>query len=405
MSGPDFPDGCTSGPDDPCFKSVRYTNHSTQVNVLSSSEPILNGRGFEVFVGTDLTIFGGTTLNNTGNLNNTAGITKSFSTGWTTIGNPCACPIAFNTISKSSSIGKYFYVYDSNSGAYQWYGQTSGTSSIPEITADGLIAKGQAVWIFASSIGTMTYEQANKSTADALFIRGHIPASKAIEIKLSEENTAFFTSIQLEENTTATAAYDETLDILDFKTGHEKAPLIGLITNSTILRKNYYESLKNTHHFWIDYSVAHEGNYTVELSNLPVEFNKQSILLIDHYALDTINLATMSYTFNVNNASQSSDRFELLILPKTELNTGENDLQLTVSRLEIQQMNHSLILTNSDSREVVTQVTLTNLLGETMYQLENVTLNPGRNELILPTHIRGMYIVQLKTEHYQKMLK
>lgn len=400
MSGPDFPDGCASGVDEPCFHSVRYTDHSISTDVLSSTDPILNGRGYEVFVGTDLEFFDGTTLNNTGPLNNSSGILKSFSTGWTTIGNPYACPIAYNAISKSGSISKYFYVYDANTGAYQWYDETSGTSSIPEITANGLIATGQAVWVFATGAGTMTFEQANKSTADALFIRGQLPESEAIEIKMSEENTPFFTSIQLEENVDATANYDETLDIPDFRSGHEKAPSLGLITNTTILRKNYCKSLLNKQQFWLDYSVNHAGTYSVQLSNLPPQFSEQSILLIDHHSQDTIDLGVSPYTFKESGANQSVNRFELLISPKNELKLNEQSFGLNSFTIDVQQLNHTLILTNNRTNSMNVQVKISNLLGETVYEIDSFTLNAGRNDIILPSYLRGLYIVQFKMDHH-----
>ncbi len=394
MSGPDFPDGCASGLDEPCFRSIRYTEHNTLFEVLSSTEPIENGRGFEVFVGSDLAIFDGTTLNNRGELNSASGITKSFSTGWTTIGNPYACPIAYNAISKSSSISKYFYVYDSNTGAYQWYDQLSGTSSIPEITADGLIGTGQAVWIFATSAGTMTFEQANKRTVDALFIRGSEPTNSSLELKLEALGTDFYSTIQFATHEQATDELDVELDIRDFKTGHEKAPSLSLIAEEDNLRKNYIRSFEGTHSFQLAVQANAEGLFRFSLSNLPENLASVSVDLIDHYTADTIHLNQQSFECYLNVAEVDQSRFELLIHSSVQKQVESDKNKLTLI-----QSDHLILLDNKDETAVKTSFVLFDLTGRTIFTIEEFMLNDGATSIVIPEHLKGIYIVQIINEN------
>lgn len=392
MSGPGFPDGCATGPDDPCFKSVRYTDHSISVNVLNSYEPITNARGFQLFVGSDLETFDGTTLTSTGPINSPADIIETYSTGWTTIGNPYASPIAYNAVIKSSSISKYYYVYDAAAGVYQWYDELSGTSSVPEITSNGLIATGQAVWIFATSAGNITFQQNSKSFENATFFRNTGVVNEALQIQLIHETSNYTCSMEIQEASGANDDYDELSDIVHLSTGQEKGPALTMLCSNQLIRKNFINDNGANKAFELTTHFKEAGQHTISASNWANFRDYDFIYLVDNMTGETINLKAANYTFNVDLDNTNPRRFTLLL---------ENANNSAVSNLEngidIKQVGQTLVINNLSSDQQEVDILISNIIGQKELNLENTLLTPGKNQIMLPSSLSGIQLITIQT--------
>ncbi len=392
MSGPGFPDGCATGPDDPCFKSVRYTDHSISVNILNSYEPITNTRGFQLFVGSDLETFDGTTLTSTGPINSSADIIKTYSTGWTTIGNPYASPIAYNSIIKSSSISKYYYVYDAAAGVYQWYDEFSGTSSVPEITANGLIATGQAVWIFATSAGNITFQQNCKSFDNATFFRNSSVVNEALQIELTSEASNFTCTMEIQETGQTNDGYDELSDIVHLSTGQEKGPALTMLCSNQLIRKNFIKDNGANKTFELATHFNEAGQHTISASNWANFRDYDFIYLVDQMTGTTVNLKVTNYTFNVDLDNTNPQRFTLL-LENSDQTTG-SDLE---KGIDIRQMGHTLVITNNSSDQKEVNILISNIIGQKELNYEHTLLTPGENQITLPASLSGIQLITIQT--------
>lgn len=400
MSGPGFPDGCAYDPEDPCFKSVRYTDHSISINVINSYEPITNTRGFQLFIGSDLEIFDGTTLTSTGTVNSATDIIKTFSTGWTTIGNPYASPIAYNAITKSSSISKYYYVYDAASGVYQWYDELSGTSSVPEITSNGLIATGQGVWVFATSAGNMTFGQNCKSGENATFFRGSVGDNNALQIALTSESSDYSCTMEIQESTNSSDGLDELSDILHLSTGKEKGPAITILSKNQLLRKNFVRNDGANKSFNLFLNFNEAGKHTISASNWAYFRDYEFIYLIDNLTQTKVNLKETAYTFMVDSKHADGKRFTLSLLNATNTDKLVPD-QITHlgNSIEIIQKGHTLLITNNSQQDIAAIINLSNLLGQNILEYDRIILMEGENQILLPEHLIGIQLISVQAEN------
>jgi hypothetical protein len=402
MSGEGFPDGCAFG-EDGCFRSVTYTDHSIFYEVINSYEPILNGRGFEVFMGDDLETFSGTVLNSTGTVNSSTDIVNTYNTGWSIFGNPYCSTIAFSTLARTGSIGDYFYVYDASTGAYEWYDGASGTTSIPTITEDGLMSTGQAVWIFATSIGTVTINQLNKTATQGTYVRTSTE-DKNLHLTLSENNSTYSCSMQLEENADAIDGLDEVMDIRHLSTGKELAPSIAVQTADVNIRKNFIKNDGIDKSFELLTSIKNEGYYTISAENWVNFRSYHKILLFDRMTGETVNLKESDYVFYSNASdpekAKSDRRFTLILSNSVDANEN-NTIQTTDydadQTLVIKQMGNIIDVQSVVEYDSPTTITLTNVLGQKEVFITTTSLVAGSNLVTLPNTIKGFHIITLRT--------
>ena len=404
MSGEGFPDGCAYGPDD-CFRSVTFTDHSILYEVINSTDEILNGRGYEVFMGDDLEVFSGTTLNSVGSVNPSTAIVNTYTTGWTIFGNPYCSTIAFSGLTRSGSIGNYFYVYDPASGAYEWYDGASGATSIPVITGDGLMSSGQAVWIFASSIGTITLNQGNKTETGGTYIRTHTE-DNALHVTLAENNSTYSCTMQLQESAEAVDGIDEVLDIRHLATGKELAPSIAVQTPDAEIRKNYIKADGIDKSFELLTSIKNDGYYTISAENWGNFRRYNKILLFDRMTGETVNLKEQSYVFYANATEEGVDksdrRFTLILSNSADVNEN-NVIQSpdfdSDDAIVIKQMGNIIEIDVQSVKEYDTPsvITVTNVLGQKEVFITTTSLVAGSNLVTLPTTIKGFHIITLRT--------
>ncbi len=401
MSGPDFPDGCAWGLEG-CFHSVTFTDHSIQYDVLDSSDPITNGRGYEMFIGTTLITYDGGTITSTGILNNSEDVVETFTTGWTIVGNPYASPIAFSTLTMTSSIGNYFYVYDPASGSYEWYDGTSGTSSLVEITEDGLIATGQAVWIFATSAGSITFNQFNKTESNATYIRS-FEEDNSLHLTLSENSSTYSCTMRLTEIDGAEDGMDESIDIRHLSTGQELSPSIAVQSGEDVLRMNYIKNDGREKSFELSTKILNDGFYTISAENWGNFRDYQKILLFDHFTGETVNLKENTYAFYSvadDPEIETALRFTL-ILSNSENASNNNGIHTTSitknDQLSLKQMGNSIDIQSLQNYDEISTISLTNALGQKEVFQTTTSLVTGSNIITLPEDLKGFHIITIKT--------
>ena len=402
MSGPGFPDGCAWGPDG-CFQSVTYFEADAFIELENSSDPILNGRGFEIFVGNTLTSFDGSTLSSRGTINSSSPLAFNYGDGWSTIGNPYASPISFSTVTRTPEIGNYFYVYDPTSGGFEWYDGASGTSSIPEITEDGLMATGQAVWIFTTGTGTITFNQANKVENDATYIRSHMD-DDALRLTLKENAATYSCTMYLEENSLASDGVENDLDIRHLSSPTQKGPSFAMKFGEDLLRKNQIAEDGRDKSFKLLAEVKKEGFYTISADNWGNFRYYRHIYLYDAITGHSYDLKERPYVYhaelNEDEETIDKDRFTLI------LSNGESGItnpsgaakpEIESVSVEITQMDHVIDIAPSEDLGEISTITVTNVLGQTEVFSTQTMLLGGSNIITLPENIKGFHIITVRT--------
>ncbi|WP_027420659.1 T9SS type A sorting domain-containing protein [Crocinitomix catalasitica] len=410
MSGTGFPDGCAWGVDG-CFTSVKYVERDEHRNVPNVDRTIENGRGYEIFIGDDLDVFSGATISSKGPLNSALNLTQPIvGRGWATIGNPYACPLNYNTVAKGTGISNYFYVYDATSGGFQWYdGSGGGSSSVPEITNNGLIAIGQGVWVFNDNgaTRTVTYHQADKEIlTDATFFRDEDEISKDLIIRLKENGSTYNCAVYITEHADANDIADTLFDVVHLAPSFVKAPSFAVITDTLMVRKNYIKKDGRNKAFDLAVKVKNDGYHTVSIENFANFRFYKNIQLIDLENGEITDLKTSDYTFFGMADTVESTRFKLILN-----NNMASDMEYTVGSpedktgtvivdapgLEITQMGTIVEVMSEETYQVSTQVNLVNTIGQTEEFEISIDITNGSNIISLPSHLKGFYIMTLRT--------
>ena len=398
MSGPGFPDGCAFGPNG-CFKSVKYHKNSVYVDVLNSTDPITNGTGYELFLGDDLNTFSASTVTSTGNLNTGADIVRSMNTGWELLGNPYACPITYSTIAKTSQIGKYFYVYDATAGSYQFFDGTTmtPTASTPEIGPLGLVGIGQGIWVNASSAGSLTFKQSDKTDSDGTFIRSN---EKILDLQLliSEQGTTYNTVLSLQPYNLATDGLDTLYDIKHLSTGHEKAPGLAFdFGDNRIYRKNYFAADGEDKTFDLYSKFLNQGYHSISARNIEAINNYKKVMLYDAETGEFFDLlGDADYVFFAEEGE--SNRFSLILSNANvdQSTAALNELELN-DEISIVQMGHVLNVKSSELKANASLI-LYNTLGQEEVRFNLSNLNEGDNLITVPTRINGVHILSINVD-------
>jgi hypothetical protein len=406
ISGTGFPDGCATDGSG-CFYSCRYYTNGISYNVTSITHTMVNGKGYEIFLGDDLNVFSGVTLKNTGTLENSSGVAMSLNTGWHTIGNPFVSPVLYSQTTRTSQISNYFYVYDAALGDYQYYDGVSGLGSIPDLD-NGLMSVGQGIWIYVTSLGSITFEQSDKSASNAMFIRSE-ELSNEFKLTLSENSSTYRSSILLSQDFNATDGMDSIADMRQLYSGFEAGPRAAFDIENNLLKKNVIASDNINKAFDIHTIIKNSGYYTINVENVEIFADYKFISLFDKQTNEIINLKTNpDYTFFSNEFD--GVRFTLLLsnaeLTTTQLTAGE--VEQEEEEISINQLGNIIeIYAPQQLDGVNVSIQLTNLLGqETSYSV-NTEIESGQNLLTLPADMRGIYLFTLRSNEFvitKKML-
>jgi hypothetical protein len=395
ISGPGFPDGCAY--DSTCFKSIKFWQQSLVGEISSLDSNAWNKQGFEVFVGDNLTSFAGTTLTVEGTINDPGDVVKSMGTGgWWTIGNPYACPITFSTVQKTSQVGNYYYVYDPVTAGYQWYDGSTNTSSVPEITSSGLLASGQGFWVFLSSAGSLTYDQQDKSTSNATFIRGQEEIDNSIYFVLNENGTTYEQTIAFQENQYAVDGLDSIMDMRQLNTPNEICSKIGILSENEVLTKNFINSEIKDKSYDLVNDFKRDGYYTIVAKNIAGFNNYNRVFLYDNVENEYVNMKDQeSYIFYAD--AGIIERFTIIFANELDVDVNETTTASITeldNGIEIVQMGNAVSI-NSDEYIGNVVIKMFNLLGQEEVYFSNTSLVQGGNLMSIPREIKGVQILSI----------
>lgn len=399
ISGLGFPDGCATDGNG-CFYSCRFYTNSVSYNVTSPTYALVNGKGYEIFVGDDLSIYSGGTIYVKGQLESSNAVTLSLNTGWHTVGNPFVSPILYSQTTRTSQISNYFYVYDASIGDYQYYDGADGLGSIPELD-NGLMTTGQGIWVFATSIGTLTFEQADKTSLDATFIKSSTDLkTSSAEITLKENATTYQSTISFGLSKMATDGADSTLDFMHLSMGYEAAPSFSISIGNTELKRNLIADNSQNKSFKLNMSIKRGGYYTISASDLTAFENYRQILLYDHLTGEMVDLKLNSDYIFFSEIYQGQ-RFTL-ILSNEALSQGVNPATLnssavaTLNNWTVSQMGHTFDVQVEQVPEEQVQISLVNMLGQNEVYSNYLQFQNGSNVFTLPADLHGVHLLVIR---------
>ncbi|MCH2235429.1 MAG: T9SS type A sorting domain-containing protein, partial [Crocinitomicaceae bacterium] len=389
ISGTGMPDGCAfdaSG----CFHSAVYYINDIKFEIANPTEPLTNTRGFEVFLGDDLTTFSGVTLEVSGSLNSVGDIVVSCPGNFSTIGNPYASQIDFTAASRSG-VGNYYYVFDEGSSSYQYYDGASGSGSITSLNT-GIIPMGQAFW--CKGPGTITFNQACKTDASATFTRASSVSEDRLIIALtSASKPNHYGSVMFEENFDVSDGVDELLDIPSLISDNALSSTIGVIIDESILRKNYIEKNFRDKTFELHTDIKYADTYTISLENFDDYRSYRSVILVDKLTGEKVDLKVEN-EYSFFSEEFEGNRFTLVL--SNSINSSNETISGfgTTTEFNMYEEAGNLYI-SADEDFGTSQIMIFSLSGQQVGITEVINVNAGVIEYVLPDNLKGLYIVTI----------
>lgn len=343
------PDGSANG-----FESIYYYDETVSglydapasyVALTTINDPIVNGRGYWVYLGDGFTTTNNITLDVTGaprkfnytvplNYTNTGAPTED---GWNLISNPYPSPILWTALrGATAGIDNAIYVYnaDLSGGAGSYATFVNGISS-PAVGSGGIdnnIPICQGFYVHSTGATSLSAQESNKIGGNPTFLRQNPYNTNSINtqppplIRLYLDGLGTYhdeTVLYLQDN--ANNSFDAEYDSYKLVGSDPLAPRIALRHDTNDFQINGVAPITGNFSMPLKAITGYAGAFTISAGNISSFPAGGCISLYDNYTGITTDLRNDTYAFTLSDTTLSA-RFTLNItLNPLQVNTSTND--------------------------------------------------------------------------------
>ncbi|MBL7901725.1 MAG: hypothetical protein JNK73_07000 [Bacteroidia bacterium] len=349
------------------------------------SDPLTPGKGYYVYVASDLLtasdytlVYTGSAV--TGNVNVTINVATFPGSAFTSnlISNPYPSPIEWDNVyasnGSSSELGS-IYAWNAQANAYSVYTPGSGGSGAAGFGANGLMPAGQAFFLDADVTGfsfpmTMTFHESDKASSNSSEIFKP-QNNNATKFKLflhcpGEE----IQNTLLHFNPQATENFDNYFDArqifstpgyMGYPGSYSKYNSVSTQWGGRDYAINTLPELTKTYTVPVLVKVASSGSYSISAGEFQ---NFYSCLVLHDILFDSYhNLMQSPYVFQINDTT-STPRFEVIICESGITNPNTiKELNASNSIFIVKDGNSALVNTRFET-ETKAEISAYNLLGQ-----------------------------------------
>ncbi|UII31639.1 T9SS type A sorting domain-containing protein [Fulvivirga ulvae] len=278
----------------------------------SNTETLETGRGYLAYMWEDVQVSWDLVGNvNSGDID--LNITHTVSTpvnpdadGWNLIGNPYPSPVFWDNGSgwSKTDIAPVIYVPDNASGLFRTWDADSQSGDLP----NGVVALGQAFWVYAETTdASLTINENAKTALSGSFFRKGTNEWQELTISLTYDNFTDNSFIIIRED--AKPGYEP---------GRDAPKLQGELFSVSVMenpgeRKCVRFATDNSDGTWIYIKAVNEGDYTLTMNSDNSFIEDQHLYLYDIYTGEKYSLSetkTINFTVDSNKESKGA-RFVL----------------------------------------------------------------------------------------------
>jgi len=298
--------------------SNRYESYPLD-GTSSASASLETGRGYALFVRRTapqtITLRGNASIGNIAVPVSSSGATAE--DGWNLVSNPYLSQIDWDNVNIPAGLNNEIHFLDNannagtGAGSYVRYVGGVGTPA----SYSGVIAKGQAFWVRATSTTTLVFEENNKTTENSQFFR-ESEITNILRVSLTAPNGYDEIAIRFLEE--ATEGYDSKFDAGQQKTN---VTLSSLLQDGTKMGINTLPELKCNQEVALDIGGVKNGEHRLDFFGLETYYLNSDIFLRDHMTGSVQNIRENPvYLFDVTSEPESKggDRFSIIFEPFTD---------------------------------------------------------------------------------------
>ncbi len=329
------PDGYAAG-----FESIYYYDETvpglydapaSYVALTTINDPIVNGRGYWVYLGDGFTTTNNITMDVTGaarkfayslplNYTNTGAPTED---GWNLISNPYPSPILWSALRGATpAIDNAIYVYnaDLNGGTGSYAAYVNGISS-PAIGSGGIddnIPICQGFYVHSTGATSLSAQESNKTGGNPTFLRQNPNNTNTISTQAPELVRLYLDGLSYHDETVlylqnnATDGFDFEFDSYKLAGGDLLAPAISLQHDTNNFQINGIAPITSNYSTPLKAITGYSGNYTITADGFASFSPGACITLYDTYTGITTDLRNSSYSFTLSDTTLTA-RFTLNI--------------------------------------------------------------------------------------------
>lgn len=337
ISCPTCPDGYVPG-----FTSIYTYDESATgtiddpiayVPMSSITDPLIQGKGYWVYLGNGQNTTTDITIDVTGNVrkfnytiplsyNNYGSVADD---GWNLINNPYPSPISWASLRGSTTnLDNAIYVYntDLNGGTGGYATYINGISS-PAVGAGGIndiIPMGQGFYVHSTGATSLAASESNKISGNPTFLKSSSQVSQSmIRFYLNGLN-GFNDECVLYQQQGASNNFDYNLDAFKLFGQDPNAPTIALENANEVFQVNGVAPIAGTFSMNLKTLTGYTGSYTLSASNFSSFPIGTCFNLFDKFTNTTIDLKSTDYVFNL---------IDTTTIARFVLSITSNSLQVT----------------------------------------------------------------------------
>lgn len=390
MSGIVGGNGYAAGSNGGGFKSVwAYNNITDQYeSPPNTAQPFTIGRGFEIYLGSNINTWNGQAWNLEGDLHlddisldmNSAG------GGWNLFGNPYLGFLDWDQITSdfgNISNNEFWYV-DANLGAF--VNVTTGGTTIPP---------GQGFWILATSDADLDLDPSihlASGVSDPTFFKQN-KINEQLMIHILHENEPYGATAFLRNEPSAFTGLDN-FDITPLRFRDTAACHLSIETGETDVMVNYISDYEPEVTLPIRIDAGTEGKYVVKFNGTETFKKYDCISITDEQTGESFDV-TNETSFTINVDDKKVAQYLTLRLSNEEVVDCQPNNASEATYLSNVWVNDGVI--NVDfhlDQPVGCEINIYNLVGDQIYS-NSVTADYNRETIQMNEVSAGVYIVEL----------
>ncbi len=316
-----------------------YSASTAYVPISSITNPIVQNKGYWVYLGNGQTSTTPITIDVTGSVrkfSNVISLTKTTTglitdDGWNLIHNPYPSPILWSSLRNNNpNVDNAIYGYntDLNGGAGGSVAYVNGISS-PSSSSGGMsdtIPMCQAFQVHCTASTNLTALESHKAAANPTFLKTSESSQITASLQLLRINlngpTSFHDETVLYIQSGATNGFDAEYDAIKMAGQDPNAPQIMLENGSNDFQINGVSPITSSFTMPLKTTTGYAGTYTINASNINSFPTGACISLYDSFNGTTTNLKTSSYVFTLTTTTSN---------PRFVLNITVNPLDITTN--------------------------------------------------------------------------
>lgn len=340
---------------------------------------------------------GAVTLSMTGAVNQGSqviSVTKGSATTYAFVSNPFPCPVNMSLLTRAAGISSFYYTWDVNSG-------TKGAYSARFYSSGAILPAFASFIADISSNSSITFDEADKSTATPITVFGVNDEKNKVQLKLiSADGNISWDVLQVHFNKSAANSLEEN-DAP--KLNNPEVNLYSLSSDNKRLAIDV-RPYKNDEVVAVGLSNAPTGSYTFKVDEFNIAEGIQ-LLLHDKFLQKQELLAEGgSYTFTItaDPLSQGDNRFELLVKQPTLPVIAATQHSVMLSPNPATDM---LKVSFSNETTAATTITLTAATGEKVKTVNAGNVQTGEVSINVKGLAKGIYYVTIDNGRERKTEK